>query len=298
VSRSAWTRGLFGLAATGSAALAWATLWERQWFALRHTTVPALGSAPGMLRVLHLSDLHLLPGQDRKVAFVRSCLEAAPDLVVLTGDVLGHPDVIDDAAAALTLPAGVPGLLVLGSNDFFGPTFKNPLRYFSGPSRVHRGRRLDTGALVRGLQGAGWTLMDNRREPVTTPAGVVDAAGLGDPHMRRDRAAAVDWSRPDQDRALRLGLVHAPYLRALDRFDRSGFDLVLAGHTHGGQVRVPWLGPLVVNCDLPLSQARGLSRHGVGLWLHVSAGLGHSRFAPLRFACRPEATMLDVVSAA
>jgi predicted MPP superfamily phosphohydrolase len=298
VSRSVWTRGLVALVFTGVAALAWATLWERHWFALRHAAVPALGPTPGMLRVLHLSDLHLLPGQDRKLAFVRSCLAASPDLVVLTGDVLGHPDVIDDAAAALTLPDGVPGLLVLGSNDFFGPTLKNPLRYFAGPSQVHRGRRLDTCALVRALRAAGWTLMDNRREQVATAAGTVDVAGLGDPHMRRDRASTVDWTRPDAAMALRLGLVHAPYLRALDRFDRSGFDIVLAGHTHGGQVRVPWIGPLVVNCDLPLSQARGLSRHGVGLWLHVSAGLGHSQFAPLRFACRPEATLLDVVPGA
>jgi predicted MPP superfamily phosphohydrolase len=116
--------------------------------------------------------------------------------------------------------------------------------------------------------------------------------------VRHDRPARIDWRPPPEPVALRLGLVHAPYRRALDVFDRYGFDLALSGHTHGGQLRVPGLGALVANCDLPLRQTRGTSRHGTGLWLHVSAGLGHSRYAPFRFACRPEANILDIVPGA
>ncbi|HWB72943.1 MAG TPA: hypothetical protein VG452_12075, partial [Egibacteraceae bacterium] len=145
------------------------------------------------------------------------------------------------------------------------------------------------------LAAAGWEVLDNRRTLLTTPAGPVDVAGLGDPHVDLDRPERLDWSAPAGTIALRLGVVHAPYIRALDVFDRHGFDLVLAGHTHGGQLRLPGVGALVSNCDLPLSQARGLSRHGDRLWLHVSAGLGTSVYAPVRFACRPEATLLDVV---
>ena len=293
------TRAVAGVGASAVAALAWGALVERRWFALRRTTVPGLRpTALGPLRILHLSDLHLLPGQDDKIAFVRRCLDMRPDLVVCTGDVLGHADVVEDAIAALALPDGVPGVFVLGSNDFYGPIMKNPLGYFTGPSGLPEGpeRRLDTRRLVDGLVNAGWTFLDNRRQSIATPAGPIDLLGLGDPHIHRDHAERLDWQRPDEA-AMRIGVVHAPYRRVLDRFDRAGVDLAMAGHTHGGQVRVPGVGALVSNCDLPLGASRGLSRYGDDLWLHVSAGLGHSLFAPVRFACRPEATLLDVVSA-
>src|SRR5690606_15753582 len=97
---------------------------------------------------------------------------------------------------------------------------------------------------------------------------------------------------------LRLGVTHAPYRRVLDAFTTQGADLVLAGHTHGGQVRVPGLPALVTNCDIPRRQAQGVSQwHGArrSAWLNVSAGLGTSIYAPVRFACPPEAVVLTLV---
>jgi predicted MPP superfamily phosphohydrolase len=70
--------------------------------------------------------------------------------------------------------------------------------------------------------------------------------------------------------------------------------LILAGHTHGGQVRIPGVGALVTNCDIPHERARGLSRWRTS-WVNVSAGLGTSKYAPFRFACRPEASLLTLV---
>ena len=228
--------------------------------------------------------------------FMRASLRHGPDLVVITGDILGHPDAIDDAVAVLAdLVAGRQGVAVLGSNDRFAPTFKNPFRYFRGPSDTRTTTRMDTGRLVDGLQDAGWQVLRNERTTVTTAIGDVDVIGLDDPHMGAARPARVDWSPPPQPVALRLGVVHAPYVHVLAHFVDAGFDLTLAGHTHGGQVRLPGLGALVDNCDLPLHMARGLTRYDEGMWLHVSAGLGTSRYAPVRFACRPEATMLDLV---
>ncbi len=72
-------------------------------------------------------------------------------------------------------------------------------------------------------------------------------------------------------------------------------SLTLAGHTHGGQVCVPLYGALTTNCDLPHRMAKGLHRWpGADARLHVSAGLGTSPYAPPRFACRPEATLLTL----
>lgn len=296
MSRALRTAGALG--AAGLVTLAYAALVERRWYALRHVTVPVLRPAARRpLRVLHLSDLHLLPGQDDRWAFVRRCLDLAPDLVVATGDFLGGPDTIDDVVALLgPAAADRPCIAVLGSNDLVGPVPKNPLHYLTKPTRRLHGQRLDTDRMVAGLEDAGWLLVDNVRTTVATPAGPLDIAGLGDPHIGRDHPERVDWSPPDDGVALRLGVVHAPYLRALEIFDRHGYDLVLAGHTHGGQLRVPFVGALTANCDLPLHRARGLSREDDGAWLHVSAGLGHSRYAPVRFCCRPEATLVDLVA--
>jgi predicted MPP superfamily phosphohydrolase len=94
----------------------------------------------------------------------------------------------------------------------------------------------------------------------------------------------------------------------LDRFAADGFDLLLAGHTHGGQVCLPWFGAMVTNCGIERSRVSGLHRHPAEAagsaaggaaaerpWLHVSAGLGTSPWAPVRFSCRPEATLLTLV---
>lgn len=290
-------RALTSLALLAGAGLSWGLI-ERRWFALRHQTIPALaplGSA-GVLRVLHLSDLHLQPGDRRMRQFIRQSVRRGPDLVVVTGDILGHPDAIDDAVDALAdAIAGRQGVVVLGSNDRFAPTIKNPLRYFRGPSRTPRSMRLDTDRLVVGLKEAGWHVLCNERTTLRTAIGAVDVVGLDDPHIGAASPAQVDWSPPSRLVPLRLGVVHAPYVGVLDHFADAGFDLTFAGHTHGGQVRLPVFGALVDNCDLPLRMARGLSRYSGNMWLHVSAGLGTSRYAPVRFACRPEASVVDLV---
>lgn len=282
------------------AGLAWGSLVEPRWFVLRHLTVPVLREPTGApLRVLHLSDLHLQRRHQGLTAFLERCARVGPDLVVVTGDLLGSPDMIDQAVPLLARIRGTaPGLVVLGSHDRHSPRPGNPFGYFTGPSDSQPGPPVDVDGLVKALETTGWDVIENARATVRTSAGTVDAVGLADPHIRLDRPALIDWdSRQDRPPVLRLGVVHAPYRRVLDRYDRQGFDLVLAGHTHGGQVRVPWVGALVDNCDLPVRQARGLSRYGQRVWLHVSAGLGQSRFAPFRFACRPEATVLDLVPA-
>jgi uncharacterized protein len=81
----------------------------------------------------------------------------------------------------------------------------------------------------------------------------------------------------------------------LDGFAADGYDLVLAGHTHGGQLRLPGYGAIVTNCGIDRSRARGASRWGTHTRLHVSAGLGTSPYAPARFFCPPEASLLTLV---
>jgi predicted MPP superfamily phosphohydrolase len=72
-----------------------------------------------------------------------------------------------------------------------------------------------------------------------------------------------------------------------------GYDLIVAGHTHGGQVRLPIVGALVTNCSMPRRLVSGAIRMGAAI-LHISPGLGTSKYAPFRFWCRPEATLLEL----
>ena len=119
-------------------------------------------------------------------------------------------------------------------------------------------------------------------------------AGVDDPHLRYDRLADVAGPA-DASADVRLGVAHAPYLRVLDQFAADGYDAILAGHTHGGQVCLPGVGALTTNCDLEPARAKGLHRHPAAsrdgdagsAWLHVSAGIGTSPYAQIRVACRP-----------
>lgn len=288
------------IAAGGAACVAYGSLIERRWYRRRTVRLPGVleRQTDRPLRLLHLSDIHLIPPQQHRVDFIRSLRDTDPDLVVVTGDLLGAQGAEDAAAALVTELTGpqVPGLVVLGSNDLFGPVPKSPLAYFTEPERRVHGPRLDTKRLVSGLESGGCTVLRNATARVQTRLGEVAAGGIDDPHLRDTVVPPADVIRPEhQGEVMRLGLVHAPYTAALDTLIAAGHRLLLAGHTHGGQVRFPPIGAVIANCDLPLDQVRGPSRYG-DAWLHVSPGLGHSRYAPFRFACRPEATLLELTA--
>ena len=291
-------RALAATAVLGAGALAYGAGYEVRSFRLRRVEVPVLQQGQAPMRVLHLSDLHLTPGQHRTIGWVRSLAALEPDLVVDTGDNLAHVDAVPAVLEALTSLLERPGAFVLGSNDYYAPRPKNPAAYLAGPSAVvGRARRLPTADLVTGLTDAGWLDVDNARVTLEVAGRRVELVGVDDPHIRRDRY--LDVSAPaDPAAAVTLGVTHAPYRRVIDAMTADGADLVLAGHTHGGQLCVPFLGALVTNCDLPVRYASGLHRwrhRHDETWLHVSAGLGTSPYAPVRFACPPEATLLTLV---
>ncbi len=286
------TRVLAGTAAAGVAGLAYA-YWEASAFTLRRVTATVLPAGQRDLRILHVSDLHLVPGQRKKQDWVRSLSELRPDAVIVTGDFLSHPDAVPHVLDTLDPLFDVPGAFVLGSNDYYAPRPLNWARYLNGPSQLEPNRpMLPWEDLVDGLTTNGWLDLGNTRATMKVDGREIDVRGVDDPHISRDRYDQVAGPF-DPAADLALGVTHAPYLRVLDAMAADGADLVLAGHTHGGQLCVPGVGALVTNCDLPRTQAKGLSSHD-GAALHVSAGLGTSPYAPVRFACRPEATLLTL----
>jgi uncharacterized protein len=296
------------LAAGGLAAGAGLTayaVWETRAFCLRDVTVPLLPPGQPSLRILHLSDVHLTPGQQRKQDWLAGLGALEPDLVVNTGDNIAHGDSIPRLRDSLGPLLDLPGVFVLGSNDYYSPTLRNPLRYLLPDSgqRHTDSPLLPWRKLKEMFTGSGWLDLTNQRTTLKVGATRFAFAGVDDPHLRYDRLDEVAGPA-DAAADVRLGVAHAPYLRVLDQFVADGYDAILAGHTHGGQVCVPGVGALTTNCDLEPARAKGLHRHpaqsrpedGGSAWLHVSAGLGTSPYAQIRVACRPEATLLTLTS--
>lgn len=289
-----WARLALGAAVTGVAGVAYAAGIERRHWTLREATLPVLAEGARPLRVLHVSDLHITPGQRSKQRWVAALAELKPDLVVNTGDNLAHPRAVPAALAALGPLLERPGLFVFGSNDYFGPTFKNPVRYLVKSRKRNHGVPLPWRDLRAAMLEHGWQDATHARISVAAGGLTVAAAGVDDPHIRQDRYDRIA-GRPTGTPELRLGLTHSPEPRVLDAFANDGYDLVLAGHTHGGQLRLPGYGAIVTNCGIDRSRARGASRWGAHMWLNVSAGLGTAPTAPVRFACPPEASLLTLV---
>ncbi|HEX5120312.1 MAG TPA: metallophosphoesterase [Pseudonocardiaceae bacterium] len=283
-----------GTAAAGAATVAYAAVIERRHWTLRTATLPVLTPGARPLRVLHISDLHMLPGQTAKQRWVHSLADLNPDLVVNTGDNLAHQQAVPSVLRAFGPLLDKPGVFVFGSNDYYAPKPKNPMRYLTKSRKRIRGVPLPWQDLRAAFVEHGWLNLTHVRRGFTLAGQSVVAAGVDDPHLRRDRYADIA-GQPDPGATLRLGITHSPEPRVLDAFAHDGYDLVMAGHTHGGQLRVPGYGALVTNCELDRSRARGASRWGAHTWLHVSAGLGTSPYAPIRFACPPEASLLTLV---
>jgi predicted MPP superfamily phosphohydrolase len=283
------------LSAVGATTLAYAALVERNMFTLRRFDVPVLEPDAEPLRILHISDLHMMPDQRRKQEWVAALSGADPDLVIVTGDNMADPESVPGVLRALDPLLGVPGAFVFGSNDYRGPVWKNPLQYLMPDRDYVQGVDLPADELRAAFTDAGWADLNNARTVLKAGGRSIELAGVDDPHIDRDDYPSV--AGPISAGAdLHLGVTHTPASRVLDPMAADGFALLLAGHTHGGQVCVPGMGALTTNCDLPTSMAKGLHRWpGSDAWLHVSAGLGTHPTAPIRFACRPEASLLTLI---
>lgn len=293
-------KAVVGVGAAGVAGLTYAAAYEVRAFRLRRATVPCLPPGTRDLRVLHISDLHLTPTQQAKQRWVNGLASLEPDLLINTGDTLSHPDAIADVMKTLGDLRDLPGAYVFGSNDYWAPVFKNPLRYFlpNGGKKKFRGPPLPWRDLKQAFDDVGWIDLDNARAGLTVHGVELAFAGVDDPHLGYDRLEEVAGPA-DPGADLRIGVTHAPYLRVLDAFTRDGYEVILAGHTHGGQLRIPGVGALVTNCDLDRRRSRGLHQHshaGRTTWLNVSAGLGTSPYTPIRFCCHPEATLLTLTA--
>jgi predicted MPP superfamily phosphohydrolase len=257
------------LAALGAGAAAWGWF-EAGWVRLRSLEVelPELPRELDGLRVAHLSDFHLgFPSRGTRAVerAVEWAAERRPDLVLITGDLLARPRAETQLRALLDrLPNA---FAVLGNHDF--ALSRDP---FSKPVEL--------------AELGSTTLLEDDAHTLEIRGRRVQVAGV-DPRSYRRRVAHPErLADPDAD--LRILLCHFP--NVIDKLPEGAFDLVLAGHLHGGQVCIPYGFGKLRLAHLRWTYAEGIYRRPGGV-LHVTTGLG-TTFVPFRFFARPEATEL------
>jgi predicted MPP superfamily phosphohydrolase len=281
-------------AGAGLATLAYGGLIERNAFTLRRFDVPVLSPGAEPLRLLHVSDLHITAKQRRKQDWIRGLARLRPDFVINTGDTISDPDGIPAVMHALEPLFAFPGAFVPGNNDYYAPLPKNPLRYFFPEYNRVFGDPMPWPETAAGMTDAGWLDLTHVRASLDVADATIALAGTDDPHLRRARYHRIGGAA-DRSATVRIGVTHSPEPSLLASFAEDGYDLVLAGHTHGGQIRVPFGPAIVTNCGIDVQRARWLHAWDERMYFHVCAGLGTSPYAPVRFACRPEASLLTLV---
>ncbi|MFI5504791.1 metallophosphoesterase [Corynebacterium kutscheri] len=270
-------------------------VYETTRFRLKEVSVPLL--AKGTLRakesfnILHISDLHMIPNQTAKQQWVAELDKLNPDLVINTGDNLSDEKAVPYVLQALNPLLRRPGLFCFGTNDYWAPRMVNPLIYLTGKKRTPSQIDLPWQGMRAAFIEHGWLDANQARHEFT--AGIkIAAAGVDDPHHDLDDYDQIAGP-PNPEADLAIALSHSPEPRVLRRFAADGYDISFSGHTHGGQIALPGERAIVTNCGIDPKRASGLHTFD-GMAMHVSNGLGQSKFAPVRLFCRPSATLVRV----
>jgi predicted MPP superfamily phosphohydrolase len=214
------TAGALGGLGLGAAAAAhvWARHVEIHRYTLREAELRILPPGARTIRVLHISDIHLLPDQHRKLAFLEHLESLRPHLVIDTGDNIASAAAVPVLAEAIAPLLRRPGAFVMGSNDMFAPMPKNPARYLLPDPRPAgltepREPTLPTAELAARLGAHGWKDLTNTRATIELGGLEVRLAGVDDPHLERDEmpaAATPPPPAPAHGNVLHVGVAHAP----------------------------------------------------------------------------------------
>ncbi len=265
-------------AACAAGSLAYPTLVEPRWLEVVRTKVPVPGAGQQPVTLLQLTDLHAswaVPWGLIESA-VTLGLAARPDVICLTGDFVTHQAELDTAryvAILRRLSTAAPTFAVLGNHD--GGTWAAARRGYAD----HR-------VVDRVLEEAAVSVLHNRSVAVPIRGSMLTLVGVGDLWSAELDAVRAFRSAPTV--GARVLLSHNPDSKAaLDAYD---WDLMLCGHTHGGQVMIPFEGPRYA----PVEDRRyvsGLNPYD-GRWIYTSRGVGS--LGSVRFQCRPEVTVLEL----
>lgn len=271
--------GLFGLAL-----FIYARFVEPYRSRLQEETLETDDLPPGLdgLTILHLSDLHLKVGDRRRAQMIRQVSAVEADIVAITGDFIEMDEDIDFCVATLAgLRARHGVFAVLGNHDYVGD--KSLVHGVFKQGRSHN----DVQRLRRQLESQGIKVLLNESRPLQIGGQQMWVVGVDDPYYERHDLGRALTNVPAK--AYKLLLAHSP--EVMDQRPGQQVNLILCGHTHGGQIVLPLVGALVTRTRYPLRPASGWRRVG-SAWMHISRGIGSS--LPVRFRCPPEANLIQL----
>lgn len=236
------------------------------------------------LTIAFLSDFHIMPsgfGVDIAERAVLLANEANPDIVLLGGDLVHWCSAIPHLIPVLRRIKSRHGVFaVLGNHDHHCPwRFKRPAPWGGKPFSIDEWRKA--------LEQANVCLLVNEAIELNINGASLWLVGVDDPYTGRDDLRKGLENVPDG--AFAILLSHSPDIADDPNIDRV--DLILSGHTHGGQIVPPLLGPFLAPCRDKYRRAQGLTKVG-NTWLYVSRGI--SGGLPVRFRCPPEVTVLTL----
>jgi predicted MPP superfamily phosphohydrolase len=284
---------LGGLAAAGLALAFWMVVVERRLFRVRRVVLDAgnLGLPP--MKILHLTDTHF-SGRDKAIlAFLRN-LSATErfDLVLFTGDLIDRASGVESAATAASLfRPNLGSFAVLGGHDY---PATSPLKAYTHMLLDPRGALAGpnpAGELAARLEECGVRVLQDDNVRLTAADGRPFAlVALRDAYVFEPNFRAAWQGLPAEVPV--VVIAHSPDV--IDEAVARAARLAFFGHTHGGQVRLPFIGAVVGRSRLPLRLVRGAFRQGQTVFI-INHGLGTSPVVPYRLLCRPEVTVAEIV---
>jgi uncharacterized protein len=254
---------------------------EPRWLQLTHIDVPLHDKRlPRPIKILHISDMHA--SGHVPIAFIRKAIELGiaqkPDLACITGDLISRriPDWNTYVDSLRLLSATCPCFACVGNHD--GGSWVAP-----------KGGYKDLTDIRRLLDDSNVVLLFNSLETVSVNGIPVELIGLGD-YWAGDANPGMAFPSPDHNRQMpRIVLSHNPDAKEL--LQKYAWDLMLCGHTHGGQLSLPVLGTPFA----PVHDQRYV--YGLNTWngrlIYTTKGIGN--VSGVRFNCRPEIAVLSVL---
>lgn len=278
ISRRAFIASLLGIPFLGASAAGYMRFWEPEHLEITEKNA-RIGGLKNKIRILHLSDFHASEAvsYDYIESAVHSSLSCHPDLVFLTGDFITWTLEQEERYAEILsqLSQKHPTFACIGNHD--GGRWAGSSHGYPTFDRVQQL-----------LEKSGITLLFNQSASVKIKNQSLDVIGLGD-LWSNDAKPEIFLSRKRTQERPVLLLCHNPDTKEIVK--HYDWDIMFSGHTHGGQLVIPWLG---TRPFLPIKDklyAEGLLPFE-GKWIHVTRGIGNLH--GLRFNCRPEISIVTL----
>lgn len=264
---------------------------ETRWFRICRVRIQLKKKLARPLMLLHITDTHFFRKEPHKQRFFSRLAKLNPDLIFVTGDIIDNDEGIDEAVRLLgSLKARFGKFAILGNHDYYDYRWMDNINYhLIGRKTTDRANRSDD--LKRRLEEVGVSVLVNQSKEVLVEGAKLVIAGADDPITQR-----ADFEKLKQEvtaDSFNILLTHS--LDSIVKAPDFPADLILAGHTHGTQFRLPWIGGYFFGYKLPRRYMDGVNpwRNAV---TYVSRGIGASRLLSVRICCRPEAAWLEVTS--